>query len=97
LATNWTEQLRNITQPPKTIDEAVTRLMSILDDEQKLVIATMSEDDLIDLHFSLGTAIRNAFGVHDPESKLLESCGAIHPDDVSGQIIYDLWKHLRTL
>lgn len=97
MTTNWTDQLRCITQPPETIDEAVTRLMSILDDEQKLVIAMMSKKDLINLHFSLGMAIRNAFGLHKPESKLMKSCGSIHPDDVSGQIIHGLWKQLRTL
>jgi len=60
LTINWTERLSRIIQPPETIDEAVAKLMSILNNEQKLIIATMPEDDLIDLHFSLGTAIRNA-------------------------------------
>ena len=101
MTTNWTAQLRNITQriaqPPETIDEAVVRLIAILDDEQKLILAAMPEDDLIDLHFSLGSAIRNAFGLYNEKSKLLESCGKTNPDDVSGQIVYALWKHLRTL
>jgi len=35
--------------------------MMVLDDEQKITIATMQEEDLIVLHFSLGMAIRNAF------------------------------------
>jgi hypothetical protein len=61
--------------------------MMVLDGEQKITIATMQEEDLIALHFSLGMAIRNAFGLHKSDSKLLMSCGVIHPDDASGVII----------
>jgi hypothetical protein len=44
----------------------------------------MQEEDLIDLHFSLGMAIWNVFGLHEPGRKLLASCGVEHPDDASG-------------
>jgi Domain of unknown function (DUF6794) len=80
---------------PDTIAEAVDRLLMVLSDEQKLVIAVMDEEDLIDLHFGLGTSIRNAFRLHDPESKLLASCGTVHPDDASGVIIKELWNQLK--
>jgi aspartyl protease family protein len=60
--------------------------MEILSGEEKLMIALMPEDELIDLHFGLGLAVRNAFGLHKPESKLLSSCGTSHPDDASGVI-----------
>ena len=69
----------------------------VLDDEQKIALATLQEDDLINLHFSLGMSIRNAFGVglHHADSKLLASCNtAIHPDDVSEVIIKALWEQL---
>jgi len=79
---------------PESVEEAIDLLMGILDNEHKLVIATMAEDDLIDLHFSLGTAIRNAFDLHAPDSKLLASCGVAHPDDASGVIIKELWNKL---
>ena len=69
--------------------------MIVLDDEQKIDIATLQEDDLIYLHFSLGMAVRNAFGLHHVDSKLLASCDtATHPDDVSGVIIKVLWELL---
>jgi hypothetical protein len=69
--------------------------MMVLDDEQKITLATLQEDDLINLHFSLGMAIRNAFGLHHADSKLLASCDtATHPDDVSGVIIKALWEQL---
>jgi len=58
----------------------------------------MQEDDLINLHFSLGIEIRNAFGLHDQDSPLLKSLGLfVHPDDVSMVIINALWKKIRTL
>ena len=80
---------------PETVDEAVERLMTVLDDEEKNEIRSMTEDDLIDLHFSLGMVIRNAFGLHVPWSKLLASCGVAHPDDASDVIISKLWRALQ--
>ena len=92
---DWSNQLENITKTPKTVDEAVTRLISVLDNEHKQAIAMMQEDDLINLHFSLGIEIRNAFGLHDQDSPLLKSLGYfVHPDDVSMVIINALWKKL---
>lgn len=69
--------------------------MIILDDEQKIIIATIPEDDLIDLHFGLGREIRNGFGLHNPDSKLLAACGVVHADDAAGMIIQVLWRRLR--
>ena len=91
---NWPDQLRNITLPPETVAEAVDRLMIVLDNEHKLVIATRTEEELIDLHFSLGAAIRNAFWLHDRNSKLLADCGVMHPDDAAGVIVKEIWKKL---
>ncbi|WP_245598820.1 DUF6794 domain-containing protein [Methylomicrobium lacus] len=67
---NWPDFLEQHMLPPETVDEAIERLMSILDDEQKTTVAAMREEDLIDLHFGLGMVIRNAFRLHAPESKL---------------------------
>ena len=97
LTTNWPTFLQNNFILPETVDEAVDRLMIVLDDEQKIDIATLQEDDLIYLHFSLGLAIRNAFRLHHADSKLLASCNsAIHPDDVSEVIIKALWEQLKS-
>jgi hypothetical protein len=80
---------------PETVDEAVDRLMMILDDEQKDSITVMQKENLFNLHFSLGIAIRNAFSLHAYGNKLLASCGAAHPDDASEQIINKLWIRLN--
>jgi len=95
---DWSNQLDNITRTPKTVDEAVNRLVNVLDNEHKQAIATMLEDDLIELHFSLGIEIRNAFGLHDKNSPLLKSLGVfVHPDDASMVVIHVLWEKIRTL
>jgi hypothetical protein len=96
LIKNWPSFFRQTIQPPETIAEAVDRLMVILDGEQKVALAVMQEDDLIDLRFSLGMAIWNAFGLHIPGSKLLASCGVADPDDASRVIISNLWQALQS-
>lgn len=101
MSKNWSDDFQHNLQHPETVDEAVDRLMMILDGEQKLAIAVMQEESLINLHFGLGMTIRNAFGLHAIESKLLASCNnnelynSVHPDDASGLIIRELWKRLR--
>lgn len=93
---NWPDLFRQHAKPPESLDEAVDRLMSILDDDQKAAIVGMREEDLIDLHFSLGMAIRNAFGLHAPDSKLKVSFGPlIQADDISAEIINKLWSRLK--
>jgi hypothetical protein len=96
LAKNWTTFLQNNFRLPETVDEAVERLIFILEDEHKAALAIMQEKDLIDLHFGLGMAIRNAFDLYVPWSKLLASCGVVHPDDASEVIISELWRSLQT-
>jgi hypothetical protein len=95
LTKNWPDLIQSNIQSPETVAEAVDRLMIVLDDGHKTVIAAMQEDDLVDLHFGLGLAIRNAFGLHEPNSKLLASCGVVHPDDAAGTIIQVLWRTLQ--
>ena len=95
MTTNWPTFLLDNSRLPETAVEAVDKLMMVLDDEQKGLIATMEEDDLIDLYFSLGMAIRNAFWLHKPQSKLLASCDVVHPDDASGVLIKKLWMKIK--
>jgi hypothetical protein len=96
LTKNWPDLFQQTAKPPETVDEAVDRLMSILDNEQKTIIAGMREEDLIDLHFGLGLAIRNAFRLHTSASKLKTSLGPLsQADDVSAEIINKLWSRLK--
>jgi hypothetical protein len=91
----WPELIQKTIEPPKTITETVDRLLTVLDDEHKVAIAAMPQEELINLHFSLGMAIRNAFGFWDSQSPLLNSCEPMHPDDISDQIIHELWQRLN--
>jgi hypothetical protein len=56
----------------------------------------MQEEDLIDLHFSLGMGIQNAFVFHETGSKLLASWGVVNPDDASRLIISELWRSVQS-
>jgi hypothetical protein len=96
LSNNWSEFNDDKLKPPASVDEAVDRLLGILSVEDKIIIAGMQEPELIELHFSLGMMIRNAFGLHDPGNKLLADCSVSHPDDASGVIIKNIWKKLTT-
>ena len=81
---------------PETVDEAVEWLITVLEDRHKMLLTIMREDELIDLHFGLGPSIRNAFGLHDADSKqLLRDCGSDNPDDASAVIIKALWTKLK--
>ncbi|CCE25761.1 conserved protein of unknown function (plasmid) [Methylotuvimicrobium alcaliphilum 20Z] len=92
----WTSLFGHILTPPETVAEAVEMLLGLLSVEEKFEIAVMPKDKLFDLHFGLGLAIRNAFRLHEPGSKLLASCGTSHPNDASSVIISALWRALPT-
>lgn len=88
---------------PRTVDEAVGQLMAMMPPDDLAQIRQMSEYDLIELHFSLGTTIRNQFGLWGDNGALLESCASamsvpsdfFHPDSASGVIIEALRRRLR--
>lgn len=80
---------------PQTIEQAVSVLLEKLPAGGRLKIAAMSRDDLIILHFGLGTQIRNDFGLWSGNAALLESSGNSHPDDAAMAIIEALWRRLN--
>lgn len=88
------EQLKYLFSPPKTLSSAIKRLSIVLSNEQKLMIALMSEHDLIDLRYTLGVAIRKAFGLDNQTSSLLADCGTSRPEEAADIIIKEVWKTL---
>jgi hypothetical protein len=66
-------------QQPETIAGAVERLVVELPLKDKTTIANMDEDDLINLHLSLGLSIRNKL-LYPRNDKLLESCRSVSQD-----------------
>ena len=86
--------------PPKTVDEAVDRLISEIPLKERVNIANMGVDDLMHLHNNLSVYVKSAFRLYHDNKELLESCKAIsaHPiystDDVATVIIGVLYKKL---
>jgi hypothetical protein len=91
----------NIEKLPRTVDEAVERLIRELSLKDKTNIATMTESELMTLEFTLGSYIDNEFGIYTGNRQLIFSSkllsGDIHidPDSVAPLIIKELWKRLR--
>jgi hypothetical protein len=86
---------------PKTIDEAVDRLIMELALKDKVLIANMTYDELVDLNSNLGAYIRNAFRLWSGNLELMESCKFaikdknMNADSASFAIIDILWEKLR--
>ena len=82
---------------PKSIESAVELLMESLSKDQLDQIKQLEEDELWEVHMSLGQGIRNSMGLWSDNKALLKSCGSedMHPDDASSAIVKFLWLKLR--
>jgi hypothetical protein len=95
------DQIRNIEKMPKTVDEAVDKLIADLPLKDKTTVANMAEMDLMALQFTLGSYIGSEFGVWLGNAELLyfgkRVSGDVHvdPDHAPTVIIERLWKKLR--
>ena len=87
---------------PGSVDQAIDRLTSELSLTEKTMIVNMSEEELIDLQFTLGEYIRKEFRL-DENDDLMESCrftskvNEINIGHASFTIILELWKKLQTI
>ena len=87
--------------PPKTVKEAVDRLIDELSLKDRTTISNLAKDELINLHINLGEYIRNEFRLLSGNDDLLSSCRTIakidkiHEDTASTIIIMELWNSLR--
>jgi hypothetical protein len=95
------DQIRNIEKLPKTVDEAVEKLIAELPLKDKSTIANMAENDLVTLQFTLGSYIGSEFGIWAGNRELLYSCKLLSddvhfdPDFAPPLIIMELWKRLK--
>jgi len=86
---------------PKTVKEAVERLIAELPENDKKRFARMGEFELSGLHIFLRQYIRNYFGLGAEDSELMKSCRHtvknqdLHEGDASALIINELWKKLQ--
>ncbi|MBC8199345.1 MAG: putative molybdenum carrier protein [Desulfobacteraceae bacterium] len=76
------EYLEKLPAPPRKVDEAVNRLIEDLDLRDKVTIANMDLDDLVNLHPHLHVYFKNAFGLWSGNKELIESCRAILKEPV---------------
>src|SRR4030095_10902693 len=72
---------------PKTVDEAVGRLLGDLNEVDKARVRATRKEDLILFHHGWGTGIRNEFGLWRGNTNLMADCHADHPDGASMVII----------
>ncbi|MFC1866537.1 YpsA SLOG family protein [Thermodesulfobacteriota bacterium] len=95
------DEISAISDSPKTVDEAVNRLLSELKLKDKTTIAKMAEIDLTYLHLNLGVYIRDKYDLWGGNEELIKDCcfisgaGYLHPDDAAMVVIKELWQRLR--
>lgn len=91
---------------PRTVAEAVDKILVKLSYEDRTNIAEVSGDNLFVLNYDLGKFIRNEAGLWKDNIPLLIDCQrikernepdlpTIQPDDASMVIIEALWRRIR--
>ena len=86
---------------PRTVDEAVDRLLSNMPLKDKTTVANMSHDELPNLHLTLGGYILNNFALLSGNWELIKSCRARsgtplqHEEDAVSIILDALWERLQ--
>ena len=87
--------------PPKTVDEAVERLILELPLKYKAKMAKMNGRDLSALHATIGPYVRNNFGLWRGNDQLMETCCVLngqdylHVDSASMVILEATWVKLK--
>jgi hypothetical protein len=95
------EYLDKLPIPPKTVEEAVDRLISDLDLEARVKIANMSLDELVNIHSALHIYFKNAFGIWSGNKELLADCRSISEEPIYNEeeatvvILGVLWQKLQ--
>jgi len=89
--------------PPKTVEDAVNLLLSILDKETMETFSSRSEKELKHYDCTAGVLIRKAFKLTDGNDELTESCRKFSgQSDLDGKgasivILKALWESLRQM
>ena len=86
---------------PKSVDEAVKKLMDELPLKDRVYIAGLKQTELGLIHHMLGSHIRQDFGLFAGNLELIESCREVSgipdlmADQVSFVIMKALWEKLK--
>lgn len=95
------EYLEKALLPPKTVNEAVERMLSYLDLESKVKIANMDLNNLARFHFELHVYFKKTFGVWHENKELLADCRATSGEPIRDEdearfvILKAVWEKLR--
>lgn len=87
--------------PPKTLEDALSLLLSILDKETMEIFAGRSEKELKHYYCTAGVLIRKEFELTEGNDELIESCRRFSgQSDLDGEgasmvILKALWQSLR--
>ena len=93
--------MTNEEKQPQSVEEAVDMLHANMGLNDEILLATMREENLIDVHLALGYQIRHEFGLWTGNHSLLESCRILsgdknlHVDDSSMLIVKALWEKVQ--
>ena len=88
---------------PKTLEDAIDFLLSILDKETMDMFAKRTEKELKHYHCTAGVLIRKQFKLTEGNDELIESCRTFSgQSDLDGKgasivILEALWKSLRQM
>lgn len=82
---------------PRTLEECMTELKSILSKEDIAEFVKMSKDDVGRMHHGFGMWIRNNWDLWKGGELLehMKSLGFTHPDDMSHSILTEFWNRLH--
>ena len=93
--TRYVPTAAEIASWPKTVDEAVTRLVTTMSDAEKIEVRDKKKTDLIEYHLNWGMGIRNEFGLRKGNTDLMADCHTQEPDEASMVIIEAVWQKLQ--
>ena len=88
-------------RPPETILAALSHLERSLSLKDRATIANMTANELVSLHFTLGSYINSHFDLFTTNTGLLTDCrrrsgqSDLAPKDAAAVIIHALWDRLR--
>ena len=94
-------RMRNSSEQPRTLDDAVNRLIAELPFRERTKIGNMAEEDLQTLYPTFMPGIRDDFGLWDDNRTLLASCRTavkdpqLHQDEAGPLIVRKLWEKLQ--
>ena len=84
---------------PRTLDEAVTRIVTHLTPESRKTLLETKRGELINFHTGWGTGIRNDMCLWGGgnEALIRSACGGqlCHPDDASMRIMEAVWDRIH--